>query len=93
MKHLLITSMIALGVGCGAAIAQTETVQPSGGDNCAAGTADCQKGGKAGEQAQGKMKPQAEQNYSSSLKFISKTRSTATFQKKLLPRQMALLQN
>ncbi|MGX9145344.1 DUF1236 domain-containing protein [Mesorhizobium sp. 128a] len=62
MRHVLITSMIALGVGCGAAIAQTEAVQPSGGDNCAAGTADCQKGGKAGEQAQGKMKSQTEQN-------------------------------
>ncbi|MGX5844029.1 DUF1236 domain-containing protein [Mesorhizobium sp. ArgA1] len=62
MRHVLITSMIALGVGCGAAIAQTEAVQPSGGENCAAGTADCQKGGKAGEQAQGKMKSQTEQN-------------------------------
>src|SRR3954469_9912506 len=62
MKHVLITSMIALGVGCGAAIAQTQAVQPSGGDNCAAGAADCQKGGKAGEQAQGKMKSQTDQN-------------------------------
>ncbi|RWB20661.1 MAG: DUF1236 domain-containing protein [Mesorhizobium sp.] len=61
MKHLLITSMIALGVGCGAAMAQTESVQPSGDNNCAAGQADCQKGGKAGEQAQGKMKSQTEQ--------------------------------
>ncbi|RWD61630.1 MAG: DUF1236 domain-containing protein [Mesorhizobium sp.] len=62
MKHLLITSMIALGVGCGAAMAQTESVQPSGDNNCAAGQADCQKGGKAGEQAKGKMKSQTEQN-------------------------------
>ncbi|KUM27710.1 hypothetical protein AU467_15015 [Mesorhizobium loti] len=62
MKHLLITSMIALGVGCGAAMAQTESAQPSGDNNCTAGQADCQKGGKAGEQAQGKMKPQTEQN-------------------------------
>ena len=62
MKHLLITSMIALGVGCGAAMAQTESTQPSGGDNCAAGQVDCQKGGKAGEQAQGKMKMKTEQN-------------------------------
>jgi hypothetical protein len=62
MKHLLITSMIALGVGCGAAMAQTESAQPSGSDNCTAGQADCQKGGKAGEQAQGKMKSQTEQN-------------------------------
>lgn len=59
MKHLLITSMLALGVGCGAAMAQTQTpaeVQPSGGANCEAGAADCQQGGKAGEQAQGKAK-------------------------------------
>ncbi|TPI75059.1 DUF1236 domain-containing protein [Mesorhizobium sp. B2-8-9] len=63
MKHLLITSMIALGVGCGAAMAQTESAQPSGGDNnCTAGTADCQKGGKAGGQAQGQMKSQTQQN-------------------------------
>ncbi|UCI06416.1 DUF1236 domain-containing protein [Mesorhizobium sp. B1-1-8] len=61
MKHLLITSMIALGVSCGAAMAQTESAQPSGGDNCAAGQTDCQKGGKAG-QAQGQMKSQTEQN-------------------------------
>ncbi|MGX5843583.1 DUF1236 domain-containing protein [Mesorhizobium sp. ArgA1] len=61
MKQLLITSMIALGVGCGAAIAQTETVQPSGGDNCAVGTADCQNGGKAAGQAPGKAKQQTEQ--------------------------------
>jgi hypothetical protein len=62
MKHLLITSMIALSVGCGVAIAQTESAQPSGGENCAAGQADCQNGGKAGEQAQGKLKSQTEQN-------------------------------
>ena len=62
MKHLLITSMIALGVGCGAAVAQTESAQPSGGDNCAAGTADCQKGGKAGGQAQGETKSKTEMN-------------------------------
>jgi hypothetical protein len=62
MKHLLITSMIALGVGCGAAMAQTESAQPSGDANCTAGAADCQKGGKAGDQAQGKMKSQTEQN-------------------------------
>lgn len=57
MKHLLITGMIALGVGCGAAMAQTESAQPSGDNNCVAGQADCQKSGKV----QGKMKPQAEQ--------------------------------
>ncbi|MGT2468436.1 hypothetical protein ACVOMV_32270 [Mesorhizobium atlanticum] len=33
MKHLLITSMIALSVSCGAAMAQTQSAQPSGGDN------------------------------------------------------------
>lgn len=61
MRHVLIMSMIALGVGCGAAIAQTETVQPSGDSNCAAGTAGCQKSGQ-GEQTQGKMKFRTEQN-------------------------------
>jgi hypothetical protein len=63
MKHVLITSMLALGVGCGAAIAQTQ--QPadtqSGGDtNCATGTANCQKGPKMGEQAR-KSKMKTEQ--------------------------------
>ncbi|MDX8483209.1 DUF1236 domain-containing protein [Mesorhizobium sp. VK24D] len=53
--------MIALGVGCGAAMAQTESAQPSGDNNCVVGQADCQKGGKAGEKAQGKMKMQTEQ--------------------------------
>lgn len=62
MKHLLITSMIALGVGCGAAMAQTESVQPSGGANCASGQADCKTGGKAGGQAQGEMKSKTEMN-------------------------------
>lgn len=62
MKHLLITSMIALGVGCGAAMAQTESVQPSGGANCASGQADCKTGGKAGGQAQGETKSKTEMN-------------------------------
>ncbi|TIW32807.1 MAG: DUF1236 domain-containing protein [Mesorhizobium sp.] len=59
MRHILITSMLALGVGCGAAMAQAQApaeVQPGGDASCAAGAADCQKGGKAGEQAQGKAK-------------------------------------
>ncbi|RUX97981.1 MULTISPECIES: DUF1236 domain-containing protein [unclassified Mesorhizobium] len=60
MKHILITSMLALGIGCGAAVAQTQPAETqSGGDsNCAAGAADCQKGSKMkmGEQAQGKAK-------------------------------------
>jgi hypothetical protein len=65
MKHVLITSMLALGIGCGAAIAQTQPAETqSGGDaNCAAGTAGCQKGSKMkmGEQAQGKAKAQTDQ--------------------------------
>ncbi|RUX19448.1 DUF1236 domain-containing protein [Mesorhizobium sp. M2A.F.Ca.ET.037.01.1.1] len=62
MKHLLITSMITLGVGCGAAMAQTESVQPSGDANCASGQADCKTGGKAGGQAQGETKSKPEMN-------------------------------
>ncbi|TPK11711.1 DUF1236 domain-containing protein [Mesorhizobium sp. B2-5-7] len=56
MKHVLITSMLAIGLGCGTAMAQTQ--QPadsqSGADtNCASGTTNCQKGSKMKEQAQG----------------------------------------
>ncbi|MER9332565.1 DUF1236 domain-containing protein [Mesorhizobium sp. M0293] len=59
MKHVLMTSMLAIGLGCGAAMAQTQ--QPaesqSGADtNCASGTDNCQTGSKMGEQAQGKAK-------------------------------------
>jgi len=65
MKHILITSMLALGIGCGAAVAQTQPAETqSGGDaNCAAGAANCQKGSKmkTGEQAQGKAKVQTDQ--------------------------------
>ncbi|BAV46463.1 hypothetical protein MesoLj113a_34460 [Mesorhizobium sp. 113-1-2] len=65
MKHILITSMLALGIGCGAAVAQTQPAETqSGGDaNCAAGAANCQKGSKMkmGEQAQGKAKAQTDQ--------------------------------
>jgi len=64
MKHILITSMLALGVGCGGAMAQSQApaeVQPSGDANCVAGTADCQKGAKQGEQAQGKTKAKTEE--------------------------------
>jgi len=65
MKQILITSMLALGIGCGAAIAQTQPAETqSGGDaNCAAGAANCQKGSKMkmGEQAQGKAKVQTDQ--------------------------------
>ncbi|WP_435053875.1 DUF1236 domain-containing protein [Mesorhizobium australicum] len=63
MKHVLITSMLAIGLGCGTAMAQTQ--QPadsqSGADtNCASGTTNCQKGSKMKEQAQG-TKPQTDQ--------------------------------
>ncbi|TSE08997.1 DUF1236 domain-containing protein [Mesorhizobium intechi] len=65
MKQILMTSMLALGIGCGAAVAQTQPAETqSGGDaNCAAGTADCQKGSKMkmGDQAQGKAKVQTDQ--------------------------------
>ncbi|TRC73394.1 hypothetical protein FJV80_30370, partial [Mesorhizobium sp. WSM4310] len=65
MKHMLITSMLALGIGCGAAVAQTQPAETqSGGDaNCAAGAANCQNGSKMkmGEQAQGKAKAQTDQ--------------------------------
>ncbi|MER9998139.1 DUF1236 domain-containing protein [Mesorhizobium sp. M0051] len=59
MKRVLITSMLALGVSCGAALAQTQ--QPvdnqSGGDTkCTMGTAKCQKGSNMGQRAQGKVK-------------------------------------
>ena len=65
MKHILITSMLALSVGCGAAIAQTQPAETQSDANaqCASGTADCQKGSKPkmGEQAQGKAKVQTDQ--------------------------------
>ncbi|MES0196523.1 DUF1236 domain-containing protein [Mesorhizobium sp. M0011] len=58
MKHVLITSMLAIGLGCGTAMAQTQQLESqSGADaNCASGQADCQGGSKMGEQAQGKAK-------------------------------------
>jgi hypothetical protein len=64
MKHVLMTSMLAIGLGCGAAVAQTQ--QPaesqSGADTkCATGTANCQTGSKMGEQAQGKAKVQTDE--------------------------------
>ncbi|RUX05910.1 MULTISPECIES: DUF1236 domain-containing protein [unclassified Mesorhizobium] len=56
MKHILMTSMLAIGLGCGTAMAQTQ--QPaesqSGADtNCASGTTNCQNGSKMKDQAQG----------------------------------------
>ncbi|TIV44687.1 MAG: DUF1236 domain-containing protein [Mesorhizobium sp.] len=74
MKKVLITSMLAIGVGCGAALAQEQPAQTqSGADtNCPAGAAGCPEGamgeqsqGKAGatteEQAQGKAKMQTDE--------------------------------
>lgn len=63
MKHILITSMLALGVGCGAALAQTQPAETqSGADaNCAAGAAGCQKGSKMKMGEQGKAKVQTDQ--------------------------------
>jgi hypothetical protein len=63
MKHVLMTSMLALGLGCGTAIAQTQQpAEPSGADaTCAAGAADCQKGPRVGDQAQGKAKVQTDE--------------------------------
>ncbi|TPK93032.1 DUF1236 domain-containing protein [Mesorhizobium sp. B2-4-12] len=57
MKHVLITSMLAIGLGCGTAMAQTQ--QPadnqSGADtNCTSGTANCKPGSKMNGQAQDK---------------------------------------
>ncbi|MER9250585.1 DUF1236 domain-containing protein [Mesorhizobium sp. M0598] len=55
MKGVLITSMLAISVSCGAALAQTQqSTDDQSGANCAAGTANCQNGAKMGEQAQGK---------------------------------------
>ncbi|RWO67192.1 MAG: DUF1236 domain-containing protein [Mesorhizobium sp.] len=58
MKHVLITSMLAIGLGCGTAMAQTQQPESqSGADaNCASGQAGCQNGSKMGEQAQDKTK-------------------------------------
>jgi hypothetical protein len=55
--------MLALGLGCGTAIAQTQQpAEPSGADaTCAAGAADCQKGPRVGDQAQGKAKVQTDE--------------------------------
>jgi hypothetical protein len=63
MKHVLMTSMLALGLGCGTAIAQTQQpAEPSGADaTCAAGAVDCQKGPRVGDQAQGKAKVQTDE--------------------------------
>ncbi|MER8884797.1 DUF1236 domain-containing protein [Mesorhizobium sp. M0816] len=55
MKGVLITSLLAISVSCGAALAQTQqSTDDQSGANCAAGTANCQNGAKMGEQAPGK---------------------------------------
>ncbi|TJW54852.1 MAG: DUF1236 domain-containing protein [Mesorhizobium sp.] len=71
MKKVLITSMLAIGVGCGAALAQEQQpAQSQSGADCPAGSAGCPEGamgeqGKAGatteEQAQGKAKMQTDE--------------------------------
>ncbi|RUV19440.1 MULTISPECIES: DUF1236 domain-containing protein [unclassified Mesorhizobium] len=63
MKHVLITSMLAIGLGCGTAMAQTQQPESqSGADaNCASGQAGCQNGSKMGEQAQDKTKLQTDE--------------------------------
>ncbi|MGX9177606.1 DUF1236 domain-containing protein [Mesorhizobium sp. BHbdii] len=75
MKKVLITSMLAIGVGCGAALAQEQQpaqTQSGAETNCPAGSAGCPEGamgeqsqGKAGatteEQAQGKAKMQTDE--------------------------------
>jgi hypothetical protein len=71
VKKVLITSMLAIGVGCGAAFAQEQQpAQSQSGTDCPAGSAGCPEGamgeqGKAGatteEQAQGKAKMQTDE--------------------------------
>ncbi|MER9068955.1 DUF1236 domain-containing protein [Mesorhizobium sp. M0902] len=62
MKGVLITSMLAISVSCGAALAQTQqSTDDQSGANCAAGTANCQNGAKMGEQAQGKASAATDQ--------------------------------
>jgi hypothetical protein len=71
VKKVLITSVLAIGVGCGAAFAQEQQpAQSQSGTDCPAGSAGCPEGamgeqGKAGatteEQAQGKAKMQTDE--------------------------------
>jgi hypothetical protein len=56
MKKVLITSMLAIGVSCGAALAQEQQPaesQSGAGTSCAPGSADCPSGSTTGKQAQG----------------------------------------
>ncbi len=71
VKKVLITSMLAIGVGCGAALAQEQQpAQSQSGADCPAGSAGCPEGamgeqGKTGattkQQAQGKAKMQTDE--------------------------------
>ncbi|CDX22534.1 conserved exported hypothetical protein [Mesorhizobium sp. ORS 3324] len=64
MKRVLITSMLALGVSCGTALAQSEQpadTQSGTGTNCTAGMSNCKKGSNNGEQTQGKAGTSTEQ--------------------------------
>ncbi|TIQ36216.1 MAG: DUF1236 domain-containing protein [Mesorhizobium sp.] len=72
MKRVLITSMLALGVGCGAALAQSQQPADNQSDasaNCAAGTTNCKKGG---EQTQGKTGATTEQQTQGNTKTQTK---------------------
>jgi hypothetical protein len=61
VKKVLITSMLAIGVGCGAALAQEQQPAQSGADtNCPAGSAGCPEGAM-GEQSQGEAGATTEQ--------------------------------
>ncbi|MER9653592.1 DUF1236 domain-containing protein [Mesorhizobium sp. M0152] len=64
MKTILITSVLALGVGCGAAIAQTQqsggATQSDESGNCVTGSTNC-KNGKTEQQTQGKAGTTTEQ--------------------------------
>ncbi|MER9326841.1 DUF1236 domain-containing protein [Mesorhizobium sp. M0488] len=64
MKTILITSVLALGVGCGAAIAQTQqsggATQSDESGNCVTGSTNC-KNGKTEQQTQGKAGTATEQ--------------------------------
>jgi len=57
MRTILITSMLAFGLGCGAAVAQSEqsgqAAQPGGSGDCATGSANCKNGGSTEQQSQG----------------------------------------
>ncbi|MDX8528986.1 DUF1236 domain-containing protein [Mesorhizobium sp. MSK_1335] len=71
MRHVLITSMLALGVSCGAALAQSEQPadnQSGANTNCTTGAANCQKKDSKGEQTQGKAGASTEQQTQGNMK-------------------------